>query len=277
MTSSDGQGHGAETSVEDKLLRFDTTKPNQARVYDYFLDGKDNYAADRAAAEAWLKINPGAGASARANRAFLGRVVRFLAADAGVRQFLDVGSGLPASGNTHEVAQAIAPETRVSYVDRDPVVLTHARALLNSRETGAVQYVDADLRDPAAILGQASQFLDFTRPVALTLLFVLHVIADADDPHALVAELIDALPAGSYLAISHLASDILAPEALDGLNGIRAAREPLAVRSHDQVLRFFDGTDLVDPGVVQLEKWRPEPDADELASTWSWCAVGRKR
>jgi hypothetical protein len=279
MTSSEGPANGDGTTAGDGLLRFDTKVANQARVYDYFLGGKDNYAADREAAEAWLKINPGAAAGARANRAFLGRVVRFLAGEAGISQFLDIGTGIPTAGNTHEVAQAIAPESRVVYVDHDPVVLAHARALLTSHKAGTTQYIDSDLRDAGTIVNQASQLLDFSRPVAVTLLFVLHVLPDSDEPHAVVARLMDALPPGSYLAVSHLASDILRPEALDGLKDIaaRTGHERLALRSREQVMRFFEGMDLVAPGLVPPEKWRPEPGTAETAGTWSWCAVGRKR
>ena len=182
---------------------------HQARIYDYLLGGKDNYAADRAAVEAVLKISPEMGFTARANRAFLGRAVRYLAAEAGIRQFLDIGTGIPTAGNTHEVAQAIAPETRVVYVDYDPIVLAHARALLTSSKAGATEYIDADLRDTDTILGQAGRVLDFTQPVAVTLLAILHAIPDADDPHAIVAKLMDAVPPGSYLAVSHLGSDLL--------------------------------------------------------------------
>ena len=167
------------------------------------LGGKDNYAADRAAVEAWLKVDPGMAFIARANRAFLGRVVRYLAGEAGIRQFLDIGTGIPTAGNTHQIAQAIAPESRVVYVDYDPIVLAHARALLTSSDAGATEYIDADLRSTAAILGQAGRLLDFTKPVAVTLLAVLHAVPDSDDPYAIVARVMDAVPSGSYLAVSH--------------------------------------------------------------------------
>jgi S-adenosyl methyltransferase len=182
---------------------FDTSVAHQARIYDYLLGGKDNYAADRAASEAVLSIYPEMAFNARANRAFLGRVVRYLAGEAGIRQFLDIGTGIPTAGNTHQVAQAIAPESRVVYVDYDPVVLAHARALLTSTQAGATDYIDADLRDTGTILRQAQQLLDFTRPAAVTLVAILHAIPDADDPHAIVARIMDAVPPGSYLALSH--------------------------------------------------------------------------
>ncbi|MGH3249398.1 MAG: SAM-dependent methyltransferase, partial [Trebonia sp.] len=203
-----------------RSLPFDTSKAHQARIYDYALGGKDNYAADRAAAEAVFKVNPEMAFTARANRAFLGRAVRYLAGEAGIRQFLDIGTGIPTAGNTHEVAQAVAPESRVVYVDYDPVVLAHALALLTSGEAGATGYIDADLRDTGTILGQARQLLDFTRPVAITLISILHAVPDADDPHAIVASLMDAVPSGSCLAISHVGSDLLNPETRQGLEGV---------------------------------------------------------
>src|SRR5258708_7292624 len=195
------------SSGEATPLPFDPTVAHQARMYDYVLGGKDHYAADREAVQQALKIWPDMPFTARANRAFLGRAVTYLAADAGVRQFLDIGTGIPTAGNTHEVAQAFAPESRVVYADYDPVVLAHARALLTSHEAGATEYIDADLRDTPAILAGAARLLDFTKPVAVTMLMILHVIPDSDDPYALVTKVIDALPPGSYLAVSHLGSD----------------------------------------------------------------------
>jgi hypothetical protein len=258
---------------------FDTSVANQARIYDYLLGGKDNYAADRAAVDAVLKVAPELGFTARANRAFLGRVVRYLAAEAGIRQFLDIGTGIPTAGNTHQVAQAVAPESRVVYVDYDPVVLAHARALLTSHKAGATEYVDADLRDTDAILGHAARLLDFTKPVAVTLLMVLHVIPDSDDPHALVAKVMDALPSGSYLAVSHLGSDLLDQEAKQGFENIvsRSAQQQYIGRSRDEMLRFFEGTDLVEPGLVRVEEWHPDPVADETGRSALWCALGQKR
>ena len=258
---------------------FDTSVANQARIYDYLLGGKDNYAADRAAVDAVLKVAPELGFTARANRAFLGRVVRYLAAEAGIRQFLDIGTGIPTAGNTHQVAQAVAPESRVVYVDYDPVVLAHARALLTSHKAGATEYVDADLRDTPAILGHAARLLDFTKPVAVTLLMVLHVIPDSDDPHALVAKVMDALPSGSYLAVSHLGSDLLDQEAKQGFENIvsRSAQQQYIGRSRDEMLRFFEGTDLVEPGLVRVEEWHPDPVADETGRSALWCALGQKR
>ena len=260
-------------------LPFDTTKAHQARVYNYLLGGKDNYAADRAAMEASLKIYPELAFTARANRAFLGRAVSFLTAEAGIRQFLDIGTGIPTAGNTHEVAQAIAPETRVVYVDYDPIVLAHARALLTSGEAGATEYIEADLRDTSAILERAGELLNFSKPVAITLVAIMHAIPDADDPHAIVARLLDAVPSGSYLALSHMARDLLDPDTLQNLEGIidRTSQQALTYRTREQVARFFEGTDLVDPGLVRVEEWRPAASTADAQRSSFWCAVGRKR
>ncbi|HEY7278086.1 MAG TPA: SAM-dependent methyltransferase [Trebonia sp.] len=260
-------------------LPFDTTKAHQARIYDYLLGGKDNYAADRAAAEEALKVYPEWAFTARANRAFLGRVVRYLAGEAGIRQFLDIGTGIPTAGNLHQVAQEIAPETRVVYVDYDPVVLAHARALLTSGEAGATEYIDADLRNTGTILDEAAKLLDFTKPVAVTLIALLHAIPDSDDPHAIVARLMDAVPSGSYLALSHLGPEFLSPEALAETQAMagRNVQQQITWRSREQVARFFEGTDLVEPGLVRVEEWRPAPGTSETQGSPLWCAVGRKR
>ena len=231
-----------------------------------------------AAAAEMLKIYPELAFTARANRAFLGRAVSFLTADAGIRQFLDIGTGIPTAGNTHEVAQAIAPETRVVYVDYDPVVLAHARALLTSGGAGATEYIEADLRDTSAILERAGELLDFSKPVAITLVAIMHAIPDADDPHAIVARLLDAVPSGSYLALSHMARDLLDREALRRLEnswGDKIQQE-VTWRTREQVERFLEGTDLVEPGLVPIEEWRPDPGAAEGRSA-GWGAVGRKR
>jgi hypothetical protein len=264
---------------EPAPLPFDPTVAHQARMYNYVLGGKDHYAADREAVQQALKIWPDMPFTARANRAFLGRAVTYLAADAGVRQFLDIGTGIPTAGNTHEVAQAIAPVSRVVYADYDPVVLAHARALLTSHEEGATEYIDADLRDTPAILAQARQLLDFTRPVAVTLLAILNAIPDADDPHAIVARIMDAMPSGSYLAISHPGSDLLDQPTLGGIHDIatRTAHQQPGFRSREQVARFFDGMDLVEPGLVRVEEWHPAPAATDAGTSSMWCAVARKR
>ena len=260
-------------------LPFDTTRAHQARIYDYLLGGKDNYAADRAAADAALKAWPEFGFAARANRAFLSRVVRYLAADAGIRQFLDLGTGIPTAGNLHEVAQAIAPESRVVYVDYDPIVLAHARALLDSHESGATEYIDADLRDTGTILTQAARVLDYTKPVAVTMLTILHVIPESDNPRAIVARLLDAVPPGSYLAISHASSDLFDQETAERFKGVlnRMLQQQYTPRNRDQVEHFFAGLDLVEPGLVPVEEWRPEPGHGDARKSYMWSAVGRKQ
>jgi hypothetical protein len=279
MTKDDAAAPGAGAADKSARPPFDISVANQARIYDYLLGGKDNYAADRAAVDAVLKVAPEMGFTARANRAFLGRVVRYLAAEAGIRQFLDIGTGIPTAGNTHQVAQAVAPESRVVYVDYDPVVLAHARALLTSSKSGATQYVDADLRDTAAILGQAARLLDFSKPVAVTLLMILHVIPDSDDPYTIVAKVMDALPPGSYLAVSHLGAELLGQEAKEGFEDVvnRMAQQQYIGRNSEQMLRFFDGMDLVEPGLVRVEEWRPEPGEGETGRSALWCALARKR
>jgi hypothetical protein len=277
MTSDEAAAPGSGTAGKTGPLPFDTSKAHQARIYDYLLGGKDNYAADRAVAEAVLNAYPAMAFAARANRAFLGRVIRYLAGEAGIRQFLDIGTGIPTAGNTHQVAQAVAPESRVVYVDYDPIVLAHARALLTSSEAGATEYIDADLRDTGTILSQARQLLDFTKPVAVVLLAILHVIPDSEDPQAIVATLMDAVPSGSYLAISHGGSDLLDREARQGiLDAMQTSQQQYSYRTHAQVARFFAGTDLVEPGLVPVEEWRPDP-GNPSGHSPGWGAVGRKR
>jgi S-adenosyl methyltransferase len=188
---------------------IDASVAHSARVYDYLLGGKDHFAADRTAGDQMIAALPNVVTGSRMNRAFLARAVRFLVAECGIRQFLDIGTGIPSAGNTHEVAQEIAPQTRVVYVDNDPIVLSHARALLTSTVAGAVAYLDADLRHPDGILRTAARTLDFQQPIALMMLMVLHMIPDAEEPHQIVARFVDALPGGSYLALSHPPSDIL--------------------------------------------------------------------
>jgi hypothetical protein len=272
------EASGGGTAGGARSLEFDTSVAHQARMYDYLLGGKDNYAADRAASEEMLRIYPDTGFSARANRAFLGRAVRYLAGEAGIRQFLDIGTGIPTAGNTHEVAQAVAPESRVVYVDHDPIVLAHARALLISNAEGATRYIDSDLRDTGTILSQAVRLLDFTKPVAVTLLSILHAVPDADDPYAIVAMLMDAVPPGSYLAVTHGASDLIDPAALQGLYDSFEGnvQQRFQWRTREQMTRFFEGMDLVEPGLVRVDDWRPEPGAGSTRKSAMWAAVGRK-
>ncbi|HTT00187.1 MAG TPA: SAM-dependent methyltransferase [Streptosporangiaceae bacterium] len=257
---------------------FDTSVAHVARVYNYWLGGKDNFAADRAAGEQAIKAFPDIAASARANRAFLARAVRFLAGEAGIRQFLDIGTGIPSANNTHEVAQAVAPGSRIVYVDNDPVVLAHARALLTSGPAGATDYIDADLRDPEQILAGAARTLDFAQPVAVMLMAILQHVDDAGDPYRVVATLLDALPPGSYLALSHPARDINA-EAMakmaESLNRMMA--EKVTFRDRAAVARFFDGLALVEPGMVQASKWRPASAAEAASPAALWAGVALKR
>jgi hypothetical protein len=242
-------------------LKLDTSVPHIARVYDYWLGGKDNFAADRAVAEQVIATFPDVLVIARAQRAFLGRVVYHLAAEAGIRQFLDIGTGLPAANNTHEVAQQVTPSARVVYVDNDPIVLVHARALLASGPEGATAYIDADVRDTGTIRSEAAKLLDFSQPVAVMLLGVLHCIPDEDDPAGIVARLLDLVSPGSYLAIVHPASDVAIFEMEQAMGDYNnQASLALRARSHAEISRFFHGLDLVEPGLVQIHRWRPGPD-----------------
>ena len=258
---------------------IDTSVAHPARVYDSWLGGKDNYAADREAAELAVAANPDILLAVRANRAFLGRAVHHLAADVGIDQFLDIGTGIPAADNTHEVAQRAAPTSRVVYVDNDPVVLAHARALLASAPAGATGYLDADLRDTDTILDQARATLDLDRPVVLMLVAVLQYIADADDPHGIVTRLMAALPPGSHLMISHPASDVTEDQVAESMrryNERAPQQEQATPRTHAEVTRFFDGLELLEPGVVQLTAWRPGPGVDSARRLPMWCGVARK-
>ena len=267
-----------ETSPAQERRAIDTTVAHSARVHDYWLGGKDNFAADREAGDAVMEAYPGIVMSVRANRAFLARAVRFLAAEAGIRQFLDIGTGIPAANNTHEVAQSAASNCRVVYVDYDPVVLTHARALLTSSTPGAIDYIDADLRDPQTILGHAARTLDFSRPVAVMLIAIMHLIVDEDDPYGLVGHLLDAVPGGSYLALSQVASDIQAEQMAEAAKRYnRLAHETQRHRSHAEVTRFFDGLELIEPGVVAVQEWRPGSEIEARTRSAMWGGAGRKR
>jgi hypothetical protein len=265
-------------SGRDDQPAFDTSVAHQARIYDYWLGGKDNYAADRKAAEAAIAAYPGVATGARANRQFLARAVRHLAGEAGIRQFLDIGTGIPTANNTHEVAQSVAPDSRIVYVDYDPIVLLHARALLASHDDGRIDYLDADLRDTGSILERAARTLDFSRPVAIMLIAILHAVDDADDPYQIVATLLDAVPPGSYLALSHVASDIdpeKIAEATERLNQL--SHQHFTLRDRAQVTRFFDGMELLEPGVARVEEWRPVSELEQQYRSAVWGGVGRKR
>jgi hypothetical protein len=272
---------------EFEPVDIDTRAPHPARIYDYLLGGTANFAVDREAAEQVTASHPGgletARAVVRANRAFLGRAVRYLAAEAGIRQFLDIGTGVPTVGNTHEVAQQVAPESRIVYVDNDPIVLALAHSLLTSTPEGACAYVAGDLRHPDGILERAADTLDLDRPVAIMLVAILHLIRDEDDPYGLVARLVEAVAAGSHVVVSCLAKDIQADEMSEAATRHgKVVQEALVLRTSDDVARFLGGLEIVDPGVVQVHRWRRDgasPDATEAAAappTPIYGAVGRK-
>jgi hypothetical protein len=257
---------------------YDTTVAHPARVYNYWLGGNDNFEADREVGEQTKAAYPGIVSGVQAQRAFLASAVRYLVTRAGVRQFLDIGTGLPAAGNTHEVAQSLAPPSRVVYVDNDPMVLAHATALLTSTPEGSCGYLDADLRDTGKVLRAASGSLDFGQPVAVLLIGILQLIPDADDPAGIVARLIGALPAGSWLAIAHPASDV-APDKMAAMADRYNRRVATAttLRTHAEISAFFAGTDLLPPGVVQYPQWHPGEPAREAASeVAAYCGLGRK-
>jgi len=274
---SAGEASSVDSLPFDDAPAFDTSVAHSARVYDYWLGGKDNFAADRAAAEQVIEVRPAIRTDVRANRAFLGRAVRYLAGPAGIRQFLDIGTGLPSADNTHEVAQSVAPDSRIVYVDNDPIVLAHARALLTSSPEGVTAYLDADLREPETILARAGQTLDLTRPVAIMLVAVLHHIPDSDDPYGLVARLRDAVPSGSYLVISHPASDVETEKVTEVARRYNASVVTGQTRrSAGEVGAFFGDWEILEPGVTQTPAWRPDPPATATGPVPMWAGVARK-
>jgi S-adenosyl methyltransferase len=275
------QGEGS--AADPAWSRVDTSVPHPARRYDYWLGGKDNFAVDRESGDLIAAAYPSVRVSAVENRRFLHRATRFLAAEAGIRQFLDLGTGIPTSPNVHEIAQGVAPESRIVYVDNDPIVLAHARALLTSSSAGATAYVDADVREPDRILAHPdlAGTLDMTRPVALMMVALLHFILDDRDPYGIVARLVDAMPAGSYLVMSHVTFDYQPPDTIAHLNAVNAAqRVDFRPRSRAEFARFFDGLELVPPGIVSVTDWRaddaraPRPTAEE---TGVYGAIARIR
>jgi hypothetical protein len=277
---TDGTAGGSRAAAEpdSDLAQFDTGVAHPARVYDYWLGGKDNFAADREAAERVIAARPTIVRDIRANRAVMHRAVAFLAAEAGVRQFLDIGTGIPTSPNVHEIAQDIAPDARIVYVDNDPIVLAYDRALLTSTPDGATAYVDADLRESGKILAEAARTLDFSQPVAVLLVGVLHLISDEEDPYGIVARLMEAVSSGSYLVLTHPASDIHAGVAAEGA---RRYNQSVATaqtrRSLDEVARFLPGLEIAEPGIVQFHRWRPGPGVDvEQYEVSGWAVVARK-
>ncbi len=238
---------------------IDTGVPQSARIWNYWLGGKDYFPVDRAAGDQYIEVFPGIVDIARASRGFLTRAVRYLASQAQLRQFLDIGTGLPTANNTHQVAQSVAPECRIVYVDNDPLVLVHARALLNSSPVGATDYVDADLRDPDKILEAASATLDFTQPIALMLMGIMGHTADYDEARSIVRRLLGGLPSGSYLALNDGTNVISKAfeQAQEGYN--QSGAVPYILRSPEQIAGFFDGLELVEPGVLSCPRWRPDP------------------
>ena len=273
------QGHGTGTDPElPQDINTDVAHP--ARVYDYWLGGKDNFPADRALAEHIMEAIPTMRTMAAANRAFLSRAVRYLAEEAGIRQFLDIGTGIPTSPNVHEVAQAVAPDSRVVYVDNDPIVLAHARALLTSQEAGETSFIGADLRQPKSILDHPTLMstLDLSQPVAVMLVAVLMYFRDTDNPNPfeMVAMLLEAMPPGSYLAITHPTADFNA----EAMGGAVAAAErsgvTLVPRNQAETEEFFAGLDVVDPGVTPVLSWRPDKPPDDSRSAYYWAGIARK-
>jgi O-methyltransferase involved in polyketide biosynthesis len=258
---------------------LDTTVSHSARIWNYWLGGKDNFAVDREAGDRVAAMLPIIVAQARADRAFLGRAVRYLAGQEGIRQFLDIGTGLPTADNTHQVAQRVAPDARIVYVDNDPMVLMHARALLTSSPQGVCDYIDADLREPDKIVSGAAGTLDLTQPVALLLLGVLHHIPDTDQAYSIVRRLMAALAPGSFLAINHSTSAISGAAMEEAVAHWNQVGTPsMTLRTPEQITRFFGGLDLLEPGVVSCSRWRPDisplggqpPEVDEF------CGVARK-
>ncbi|MEV4001365.1 SAM-dependent methyltransferase [Actinomadura sp. NPDC049753] len=265
--------------------RIDSSVPHSARIWNHWLGGKDNYPIDQEVGDEFLAIFPGQVDIARHSRAFLGRAVRYLAGEVGIRQFLDIGTGLPTVDNTHEVAQRIAPDARVVYVDNDPLVLTHARALLTSAPEGVTSYIDADVREPDVILAKAAETLDFDRPVALLLLGILGHLTDEEDPEGVLARLVASLAPGSHVVIND-GSDVFGAPGADGADDTARARAiaryveaggiAYNLRSPERITGFFDGLELLEPGVVPVSRWRPEPSPfDEPPEVDAFCGVAR--
>ncbi|MGA4837684.1 SAM-dependent methyltransferase [Streptomyces sp. G45] len=260
------------------MAKIDTSVPHSARIWNYWVGGKDHYEVDRAAADQVKRVFPGIVDDARHSRAFLARAVRHLAGEAGIRQFLDVGTGLPTADNTHEIAQRVAPESRIVYVDNDPLVLVHAQALLTSRPEGACDYIEADVRASDQILAGAAKTLDFDRPVGLMMLGILGNIPDYDDALAALGRLLDALPRGSYLVVNDgTTTHAQRNEAVRQYNEDSGSPHPYTNRSPEQIAAYFDGLTLVEPGVVPTSQWRPDDQGPEHSTDVAvLCGVGRK-
>lgn len=276
--SQDDASFAWEEAERDLTEGIDTSVSHVARIWNYWLGGKDNYPIDQQVGDQILETLPDVATLARASRAFLARAVRFLAGEAGIRQFLDIGTGLPTVDNTHDVAQRVAPDAKIVYVDNDPLVLVHARALLTSSPQGATAYIDADLRDPNTILNEAAKTLDFNQPVALMLMGIVEFITDDQEAYGIVAQLMDRLCPGSYLTM-YDGTNVIHHEASDSIVEVwnSSGNAPLVLRTPDQIGRFFDGMELVEPGLVSVSRWRPEAtpwgEPDEVDA---FGAVGRK-
>jgi S-adenosyl methyltransferase len=253
--------------------KIDTSRPSSARVWNYLLDGKDNFAVDRELGEALRAANPAIVAVAQSQRRFLQQAVTLLAGELGIRQFLDIGTGLPTADNTHEVAQQVAPESRIVYVDNDPLVLAHARALLTSSPEGRTAYIDSDVEDPERILREAADTLDLGKPVALTMIGILGNVADYAEARSIVARLLAAVPPGSYLAVSDGTST--SQESVESQRVASRSGHPYNLRTPDEIGGYFEGLELLEPGLVPTSLWRPEPGTDPAALD-VYCAVGRK-
>ncbi|SNQ49446.1 S-adenosyl methyltransferase [Frankia canadensis] len=255
----------------------DITVPHSARVWNYWLGGKDHYPVDREFGDRLYALLPEIVQIARQARAFLGRAVTHLAGEVGIRQFLDIGTGLPTADNTHEVAQRVAPDSRIVYVDHDPLVLVHARALLVGTPEGTTTYVHADVREPRKILEAARETLDFTRPIGLIMLGIMGNVADLDEAYAIVRELRDALPSGSYLVFKDGTYAVMGEDRADSIHDLHENENfPYHMRTPEQVARFLDGFDLVEPGLVSTPLWRPAPSAEPPVAIDDLCGVGRK-
>ena len=269
---------GPEETDRSAGTAIDTTMPHSARIWNYWLGGKDNYTVDRQAGEEFAGTFPGITDMARQVRLFLFRAIQYLVVEAGVRQFLDIGTGLPTANNTHEIAQGMDPQARIVYVDNDPLVLVHARALLTSCPEGVTDYIEADVRDPERILREAARTLDFAQPIGLMMLGILGHIPDSDNPQAIVSRLLDPLPSGSYLVIDDGANtDPAYVEAIRAYNQNPGSASHYHPRSPEQIARFFDGLELVEPGVVSTSQWRPESSRwAEAVEVSDYAGVGRK-
>jgi hypothetical protein len=280
VTEEDAVTSNGAPAGSAEPAEIDTSKAHAARVYDYLLGGRANFKVDREAAQrayaAWPGGIDGVRADVRQHRAALGRVVRYYVGDAGITQFLDIGTGIPQENNVHEVAQAEESDARIVYVDRDPIVLAHAHQLLRGTREGAISYIYGDLHDPQPILAEAAKTLDFSRPTGVMLFGILHFFSDADDPHGLIGQLLEPLPADSSLALTHLASDLHSEEMAETFNRLNSnMAELVTLRTHDEVAALLSGLELVEPGVVQATQWRPDPDTTPAPSQ-VWLGVGRK-